>query len=294
MAYRAQILCAAVLLSTLLSLTLIGSAFVSLAKANPDPLSLVFAMPEEYINYTITCVNGTLWAKIDGLYPIYVLAVSEIGAQCALQELPMYYPIPPGTTNIQVKLNGTDLSWHYYPYDTHHTAIGDWAMIRCVLKPVSEHFVLSIHYEHPVQLINGSYVFLYDLNIREYLSPLRPNSTAYFTIRFDVNVSDVQAYTTASDSAWNVVHYTKRQENGVEIVTLKVYSEYSKPLPGDLAITFKLAESTVKNATFWLLMLPLLIVLLLSPIVYRQLKQRKIRRATRIRNELLLGVAFLA
>jgi type II secretory pathway component PulL len=104
----------------------------------------------------------------------------------------------------------------------------------------------------------------------------------------------MQAYTTASDSVWNVVNYTKRQQNGVEIVTLKVYSEYSKPLPGDLAITFNLAESTVKNATFWLLMLPLLIVLLLSPIVYRQLKQRKIRRATRIRNELLLCVAFLA
>jgi hypothetical protein len=27
-----------------------------------------FSMPEEYINYTITRVDGVLWAKIDGTY----------------------------------------------------------------------------------------------------------------------------------------------------------------------------------------------------------------------------------
>jgi hypothetical protein len=82
----------------------------------------------------------------------------------------MVYPTPSDTTNIHVKMNETELDWSNYPHDTHHTAIGDRSMIYCVIAPVSDYFVLKIHYEHPVQLINGSYLFLYDLNIREYLS----------------------------------------------------------------------------------------------------------------------------
>ena len=69
-------------------------------------------------------------------------------------------------------------------------------MFHCVITPVSDYFVLKIHYEYPVQVINGSYVFLYDLNIREYLSHLSPNSTAYFTVRMETNASNMQAFTT--------------------------------------------------------------------------------------------------
>jgi hypothetical protein len=35
-------------------------------------------MPEEQVNYTITKVNGTLWAKIDGTYPLRILTEADV------------------------------------------------------------------------------------------------------------------------------------------------------------------------------------------------------------------------
>lgn len=265
-----------VFILALLFLMVAEVRFVNLVVANPAQSNLILAMPEEYINYTITRINGTVWAKIDGTYPIYLLSGSEGGSQCApIGELPMVYPTPPNTTNIHVKVNETELEWSNYPYETHHTAIGDWPMVYCVIKPVSDFFVLSIHYEHPVQLINGSYVFLYDLNIRDYLSPLSPNSTAYFTMRMEMNASNLQAFTTASDSIWNPIDYTVREEGATEIMTLRVYSEYSKPLLGDLAITFSGAETETTAVPSWILIPVLLIVALLAAVVYRRRKRRK-------------------
>ncbi|MCW4008720.1 MAG: hypothetical protein NWF09_08565 [Candidatus Bathyarchaeota archaeon] len=263
----------AVLISMLLALMLFGLAFVSLAGANPDLSNLVFAMPEEYINYTVVCINGTLWAKIDGVYPIYVLTLSD-DVHCALQALPMLYPIPPGTTNIHVAVDDVPFEWSYYDYGTHHTALGDWSMIRCVLAPVPDNFVLKIHYEHPIQVIKESYVFLYDLNIREYLSPLNPNSTAYFTIRFEANVSDVKAFTTATDNVWSPIEYEVSQENSAKILRLHIFSEYSKPLLGDLAVTFSLLDSETTSTPSWILIPTLLIVVLISILSYGRLKQR--------------------
>jgi hypothetical protein len=276
LAVNKKSLLAATFVLMLLFSVLAGMQFVNLAAANPDPSNLIIAMPEEYINYTITCVNGTLWAKIDGTYPIYLLSESEGDSQCVpLDELPMVYPTPPGTTNIHVKMNETELDWSNYPHDTHHTAIGDWDMIYCVIAPVSDYFVLKIHYEHPVQLVNGSYLFLYDLNIREYLSPWSPNSTAYFTIRMETNISNLQAYTTETDSIWNPINYTSSQEGTTEIVAIQMHSEYSKPLLGDLAITFSGAETETTAVPSWIIIPILLIAALLAVILYRKMHQQK-------------------
>jgi hypothetical protein len=66
------------------------------------------------------------------------------------------------------------MSWsnytQIYPEALHHTAVGDWWMIYSNLENVSDYFELKIHYEHPLEMINGSYLFLYDLNISPYLS----------------------------------------------------------------------------------------------------------------------------
>jgi hypothetical protein len=48
----------------------------------------LITMPEEYIKYTITTINGSLWAKIDGTYPLHVLFWHE--------PLMLVYPTPPG------------------------------------------------------------------------------------------------------------------------------------------------------------------------------------------------------
>lgn len=278
---KKSLLAAAFILMLLFSV-LAGMQFVNLAAANPDLSNLIIAMPEEYINYTVTRVNGTLWAKIDGTYPIYLLNESDGVSHCVpLDGLPMVYPTPPGTTNIHVKMNETELNWsnytEAYPNALHHTAIGNWSMIYCVIAPVSDYFVLKIHYEHPVQLINGSYLFLYDLNIREYLSRWSPNSTAYFTIRMETNASNLQAYTTETDSIWNPINYTTSQEGTTEIIAIQIYSEHSKPLLGDLAITFSDAETETTAVPSWIIIPVLLIAALLAVIVYRRRHRQKTR-----------------
>ena len=233
-----------------LLLAITGLQFLPFAAANPTSVYSL-EMPEEYIDYTISWVNGSLWAKVDGTYPL-----TKLGIECEDQALsgdstwftftgdtlPMAYPTPPGTINISVKMDETELEWSNYtqtfPDETHYTAIGDWPMISCAIQPVLDQFTLKIHYEHPVLLINGSYTFLYDLNISPYLSPWSNKSTAHFNIRFETDYTGLQAYTIATDGTLNPVNYTATKDARAETVSLQVVSEYSQPLPGDLLISF--------------------------------------------------------
>ena len=213
--------------------------FAPYATANPSGSTPSLAMPVEYVNYTITNVNGSLWAKIDGNYPIYIQNTPD----CVFNgELPMVYPMPPGTTNIHVTLGNQELSWSYYtqsyPGALHHTAIGDWWMIYSLLGNVSGFFVLKIHYEHPLEVVNGSYLFLYDLNISPYLSEVNNNSTAYFRMRMETNATNLHAYATETDTKWNPINYTTAKEGSIDVVSIQMYSEYDKPLQGDLVVVF--------------------------------------------------------
>ncbi|MBT0159754.1 hypothetical protein G4O51_07195 [Candidatus Bathyarchaeota archaeon A05DMB-2] len=247
-----------------------GTQFVHFAAGNPEEsASPVLAMPVEYVNYTIVRVNGSLWAKIDGTYPIYILNQQCVG----LSELPMLYPTPPGTTNIRVQVNGTELEWsnytEVYPDSLHHTAIGNWSMIYCVVSPVSDFFMLTIHYEHPVAMVNGSNLFLYDLNISPYLTASSSTSIAYFTVRFETTVSDVRAYTTWTDSVWNPKNLTLSCENGVEMATIQMRSVLGEPLAGDLVVMFNNYEE--QEVPHWLIIVPVFAVAgFLAAIVYRK------------------------
>lgn len=198
-------------------------------------------MPEEYLNYTITRINGSLWAKIDGTYPLQILSRPEQMPS----SLPMVYPTPPGTTNISVSMDEIELSWsnytEIYSEVLHHTAIGDWSMISCTIHPVPEYFTLKIHYEHPIMLINGSYTFLYDLNISPYLSSWSTKSTAYFTIRMETNYTNLCVNAIADDEELTPINCATARGSKAETVTFQVVSEYSKPLLGDILVTFMAA-----------------------------------------------------
>jgi len=233
-----------------LLLAIAGSQFVRFAAANPIPVYSL-EMPEEYINYTISLVNGSLWAKVDGTYPLtkfgiecqdQALSINDTWFTFTGDTLPMVYPTPPGTTNISVKMDETELEWSNYtqsfPDATHYTAIGDWSMISCTIYPVLDQFILKIHYEHPIMLMNGSYTFLYDLNISPYLSPWSNKSTAHFNIKFETGYTDIQANTIATDGTLNLVEYTVTKDDAAETASLQVVSDYSEPLPGDLLISF--------------------------------------------------------
>ena len=248
----------------------VSAGLIGVAAGNPDTGTLL-SMPEEQINYTITRVNGTLWAIIDGTYPLHILTESDDASSCVPSELPMVYPTPPNTTNIHVKVNGTELEWSEWPEeDTHHTAIGDWNMVFCLISPVSENFVLGIHYEHPVEVVNGSYIFLYDLNISPYLSELSPNSMAYFTIRFDTDVSNLQAFTTETDEVWNPIDYTSSQDGITQVVAIQMYSQYDKPLLGDLVVMF--SDEAIPEFPVWIIPALLLVGVLFAALGYKKLK----------------------
>jgi len=250
------------LILVLLTSLVAGFGAINLASANPDNSFPTLSMPIEYVNYTVTSVNGSLWATIDGYYPIFII-------NCFNGDLPMVYPMPPGTTNIHVYLGDQELSWtnytQAYPDALHHTAIGDWGMIYCVLNNVSDNFVLKIHYQHPLEMVNGSYLFLYDLNISPYLTPQSNKSTCNYTIRTETNVKNLNAYTTATDSQWNPINYTTTQEGTTQVVSIQEISEYSKPLPGDLVVEFSNANQ-VPEFAFWaipaLMMVALMVVLI--------------------------------
>jgi len=204
-----------------------------------------FNMPKEYLNYTITTRDGAPWAVIEGVYPIYC---SNADKQ---DTIAMVYPTPPGTTNISIKLNGVLLNWsdfaEQYPDALHHTAIGDWSMIGTAFEP-SSNFVLSIHYEHPIMQANGSYQFLYDLNISPYLSASSPSSTASFTLKIDDAYSNIKVFTVPSDSIRNPMEYVSQRQGGLKEITFAVTSEYAKTLPGDVIVTFD--EANNENQSF--------------------------------------------
>jgi len=238
---------ALVLILALLISTLAGTLFVNAASANSEGAPPNLAMPIEYVNYTIAAINGSLWATVEGDYPIFISNQPDYGF---VEELPMVYPMPPNTTNIHVYLADKELSWtnytQTYPDKLHHTALGDWWMIHSVLGNVSGFFELKIHYEHPLQIINGNYMFLYDLNINPYLSPQNKNSTCIYTIIVDANITGFQAYTTETDVKWNPIDYTTIKEDTKQTVFIREYSEYAKPLLGDLVIEFS-SESSSKT-----------------------------------------------
>lgn len=222
------------------------------------------SMPEEYINYTISLVNGSLWAKVDGTYPLTKFMIesqdqaygAETGFTFTGDTLPLVYPTPLGTTNIFMEMDEAALTWsnytQSYPAATHYTALGDWPMLSCTIHPVLDQFTLKIHYEHPIERVNGSHAFLYDLNISPYLSSWSNKSTAYFTIKFETDCTDFQANTIKTDGTFKQVDYTTTKQDETETVTLQIVSEYSKPLLGDLLITFTEGEGQQQHGSDFL------------------------------------------
>jgi hypothetical protein len=152
-------------------------------------------------------------------------------------------------------LDDVEVEWsnytEFYPDALHHTGIGDWSMIYCVLSPVPDSFVLRIHYEHPVEVINGSYVFLYDLNISPYLSASANKSVVHYTIRMDMEYADLSVNTVfGADESLKPIAYTVSGENPVELKVDEV-SEFGKPLPGDLLVSFKEANAQDPLSLAW-------------------------------------------
>ncbi|MGD0645400.1 MAG: hypothetical protein ABSA75_10895 [Candidatus Bathyarchaeia archaeon] len=236
------------------------------------------SMPVEYVNYTVSMVNGSLWATVDGTFPMHI-PLEWVG-----QELPMLYPTPLGVTNISIEVDGQSVDYsnytQAYPDALHYTYLGEWPMMLFTVQPASPDFLLTIHYQHPISVVNGTYVFLYDLNISPYLSNSSSESTAHFSILFQANCSNINIYTVPGDSSIprdntrTPVNFTISTEIGAQTVAFDITSSYSQPVPGDELITFQNSQSQVPEFSSRTILFSLIImVTIVGLLVY--CKKRK-------------------
>jgi hypothetical protein len=263
---------------------LVLSVFISIQKvpfcsADVDNSLPILSMPVEHINYTVDSVNGSLLATIDGEYPITIQ--NQFNG-----DLPMVYPMPPGTTNIHVTLGDKELGWSNFtqpnPDALHQTAIGEWWMIYSLLPNVSGTFTLRIHYQHPIEMVNDSYIFLYDLNISPYLSEQNQNSTAYFTVHIETNACNLRAYTALPESTaseWKPINYTLTTQGNTTFANIPMYSEYpglsGKPLPGDLVVEFSI-DNQISALPLWIIAVFVIVIVVLFSAVLVYLESLRV------------------
>jgi hypothetical protein len=208
-----------------------------LVMANPIPIPTIL-MPEEYINATISRIDGVLLARVNGTYPFNNLGLDFVF---------MFYPVPPDADKISVKINETALSWNWYG-DQYQTIIGVWPFIWWIIDPVPNEFAVNTYYEHSVPLIDGNYTFLYAMGTGKYLDYYAKETTAYVSVKISKDVADnkslIDVYTigynsTTEEWTWKPAEYNITNGGEIWIVTLTVVSEEFHPLVEDLLITIK-------------------------------------------------------
>lgn len=227
----------------LLALMLVGSTipevrFVAFVTANPIPIPTL-SMPEEYINATLSVVDGKLFARVDGIYPFHNVNYTTVR---------MDYPAPPDATNISVKMNETSLEWTY-DNATYPTVIGDWPMINWTISslPNFAYFTIETSYEHHIPITNGTRTFLYAMGTGRFLKTYAKQTTAYVNIRMETNYTDLDVYTIGYVNGawtWKPANYTVIQEDTTEIITLNVTSSMFNPLIEDLMLTFSMKPAS--------------------------------------------------
>jgi hypothetical protein len=216
-----------------------ATRFSILTRANPIPYPVIM-MPEEYINATISLVDGKLVAKVDGAYPFSNFGYNSVR---------MHYPVPKRATGIYAKMNETWLDW-VNSSQTYPTVIGDWPMINWTLSPVPDYFTIETRYEHHIPMISGNDTFLYAMGTGRYIGTYSKQTIAYVNVRIEANHTNLNVYTIGLENdkwIWKPANYTTTEENSTEIITLKVVSNLFYPLVEDLLITFDTKKTTDFN-----------------------------------------------
>lgn len=230
----------AIVVPLFMFIVVLGMLFNASVHANPIPVPTLL-MPNEYIDATISQINGVPWAIVDGEYPFENIGVNYVT---------MYYPVPPNSPaeKISVKIDDTSLSWSYCePPKMYPTVVGDFPMIQWDITPVPAIFTIKTHYEHPLPLINGNYSFLYASGTGRYLGdPYAEETTAYVKmyISYDVATEEdqINVYTIANVSGnwiWNPANYDITPEAGKWKINLTLVSEPFAPLEEDTLVTIQ-------------------------------------------------------
>jgi hypothetical protein len=212
----------------------IGTHFDRAVQSNPIPFPIIM-MPEEYINATISLGELLIVrAEVDGLYPFHNIGYNNVT---------MYYPVPPNSSDITVMMNGTSLEWKY-SNKSYSTVIGEFPMIEWLIDPAPDSFEIRTHYSHPLPK-DGTYSFLYAMGTGRYLESYTRETTAYVSI----NVSKDLAVTNRSMKLhalryddetgkwlWKPVNYTITQRDNAWLISLTKASAPFQPLVEDLLV----------------------------------------------------------
>jgi len=207
--------------------------FIPLVTANPVPYPTI-RMPYEYIDATISLDEGVMKAKVNGTYTF---------ENHGYYFVTMYYPVPPDSEGISVKLGNTLLDWNYSNWN-YSTVIGDFPMIWWSIEDTPEHFNVTTYYEHPVPLIDGNYMFLYAMGTGRFLADWPTLTTAYVTIRIGMDIASPETlnlYTIEDSSGtwiWKPANYTITPETGTWKIISTFQSEFLEPLKEDVLLTF--------------------------------------------------------
>jgi hypothetical protein len=223
-----------VLISLLLVFGTVGTCFEHSARANPIPFPTII-MPEEYINATISPGElGTARAEVDGLYPFKNMGYENVT---------MYYPVPPNSSEISVMMNDTSLGWRYSDKN-YSTVVGEFPMIEWLIDPVPDSFEIKTHYSHPLPK-DGCYSFLYAMGTGRYLESYAKETTAYVSINLSKDLAnsqrDVNLYAIGYDGEtrrwlWNPVDCNITQNDDARLISLVKTSEPFQPLVEDLLV----------------------------------------------------------
>jgi hypothetical protein len=213
------------------STSVFGSRLINLAKANPgssNQIAPVVNVPDMQVNATISLVESGLWVKVDATYtmrtlhaygdqfltPNYGMGLvpnpSEyVTVTVAYDMLDAYYPMPLNATNISFKMDDSELNWTtreqgFHLFDTNLPEV-EWR-----IQHVPRNFIITAHYEFPVQTTGetygylGEYALLFPLGARFDLKdiidygftgyPWFGESTTHFSIQIDNAFPNTSAF----------------------------------------------------------------------------------------------------
>jgi hypothetical protein len=157
---------------TALAITLILTisfqlALLDLSTASPSippDIPVIVTVPKIQINAEITQDNG-LYAKVDSTYQTTTVykfgdTYNNGSIRIAFNRIDAYYPIPIGSKNVQVQMDGQDINWTNRDRGFTHLFDSDLPNINWSISPVPQTFLLSTHYEFPVPKTTQTYAFL--------------------------------------------------------------------------------------------------------------------------------------
>jgi hypothetical protein len=254
----------------------------------PPDIPVIVTVPDMQINAEITQSNE-VYAKVDSTYQ--TMTIYKFGdtynngtIRIAFNRIDAYYPIPVGSKNIQVQMDGQDLNWTDRDRDF-HLFDSNLPLINWSISPVPQTFSLSTHYESSILETSqtyaylGSYAFVIPLESRYGLDTISgnysgyswvgwsTNSSAHVRIKIDPSFSNAYLYSINNLGTLTQVKFQFSNENIVETQIQLIGS--SRPF--GLVVTFDKSEEEPLSSVLPILIASVIIVLLVAIVLlYRR------------------------